>query len=893
MLSCALIHSCGYNDPKSPKPVSSNEFFSIEPWERDESLEEYILGLKKESLGKEFTLQTNMVLGTSNPQFTGMKTRIVIFSLVSGKLLLEEVANDHVLHDALPQRMPLALIPIVRETDSHIFFDFGAGMDKVFSLTDWFFSDVLNTEHAGVENHLSQESIANSFVDQAETKGSRLRISQRGTVSSEEGAVPVHIKYQFTPWKENKAFVNKATEHHHKGQFFRAHPYYSQKESKHIANYAKFDMSKTITFALSSNTPKKYRKPLMDGILYWNKVFGRKVVDVIMAPEGVSAPNYDYNMIQWIDWKEAPFAYADAQLDPRSGEVMNAQIYMPRSFVNYDRKDLQRVLNNLDAGAIGELRDLTQGSDIVKLDAFKNLFQQHRADHKNHGHLCAERADQASEVAHLDEDEFDRVIGYKLVKVAAHEVGHVLGLSHNFAGYLEGTLDDSQRKTIISKLVAGESVAPDFSVGSTVMDYYNFSDSVLIGFLATHSDKPFPYDVEAINSLYYHKETPLDQLVPFCNDLGKWEYVNCKTHASNKNIFKQAEKELNGVEGQIPRALAEILKQPSTSIKTHLDQVKSLAFQFAMRSSMRRAEVLELFSGEKHFVADQSGMSNREHLAKQYEEFGDINRLFPENAPAAVGKRILVAVSRYFSANPELLELLQKQSSVQTMQKFIAEYALYLGFFDLLGFVWHDDVLLDSLQNAETDYQKQVSVLMLNRLANYLSKHEGVEPAIGNVMTSVEFNPEVLKQFTLSKESQVRIMMNKMGIKDSVQLLEGQLKELALKLDLPLVVEPDEGSTELDASQFVVLPAVFSLPSYSYPKPVRLFAARIAASFDPFAHIGFRMLREQYKDVVGTALQGADIETMLSMHQNPKFLKWVHGEHVMMKVLFGNPKEEN
>ena len=37
-------------------------------------------------------------------------------------------------------------------------------------------------------------------------------------------------------------------------------------------------------------------------------------------------------MIQWLNWDQAGYAYADAQMDPRTGQVLHAQIFLPSSF---------------------------------------------------------------------------------------------------------------------------------------------------------------------------------------------------------------------------------------------------------------------------------------------------------------------------------------------------------------------------------------------------------------------------------------------------------------------------------------------------------------------------------------------------------------------------------
>ena len=94
-------------------------------------------------------------------------------------------------------------------------------------------------------------------------------------------------------------------------------------------------------------TPKEYKKAIKEGVLYWNKSFGEDVLDVIDAPHGVSAPDFSHNIIQWVDWKTAGFAYADAQMDPRTGEILHAQVFLTSVFAFSSRTKAQKLLNRL------------------------------------------------------------------------------------------------------------------------------------------------------------------------------------------------------------------------------------------------------------------------------------------------------------------------------------------------------------------------------------------------------------------------------------------------------------------------------------------------------------------------------------------------------------------
>ena len=95
---------------------------------------------------------------------------------------------------------------------------------------------------------------------------------------------------------------------------------------------ARFDLSKPLSFHYSANTPELYVQAVKDGILYWNRAFGTNIIRAEKAPEGVTAPDPRYNIVQWVPWDNAGFAYADILLDPRSGQSQHGQAFMTSVF---------------------------------------------------------------------------------------------------------------------------------------------------------------------------------------------------------------------------------------------------------------------------------------------------------------------------------------------------------------------------------------------------------------------------------------------------------------------------------------------------------------------------------------------------------------------------------
>ena len=68
--------------------------------------------------------------------------------------------------------------------------------------------------------------------------------------------------------------------------------------------------------------------------------------------------------------------------------------------------------------------------------------------------------------------------------IIAHEIGHTLGMRHNFAGSLASPMTAKERATAFNEYVTkGTKITADKVLSSSVMDYLIFSDDVLAGSL--------------------------------------------------------------------------------------------------------------------------------------------------------------------------------------------------------------------------------------------------------------------------------------------------------------------------------------------------------------------------------------------------------------------------
>ena len=124
-------------------------------------------------------------------------------------------------------------------------------------------------------------------------------------------------------------------------------------------------------------------------------------------------------------------------------------------------------------------------------------------------------------------------------EVVAHEVGHTLGLRHNFAGSLYANFDVNEKKELFFEYARSGKAPSHIETTSSVMEYQNFEEAVITGDQMVSRENP-DYDKMVIESLYYGKTFDLRDLPPFCTDSGTDLYLDCKRFDSGNSIYKNS-----------------------------------------------------------------------------------------------------------------------------------------------------------------------------------------------------------------------------------------------------------------------------------------------------------------------------------------------------------------
>jgi hypothetical protein len=220
---------------------------------------------------------------------------------------------------------------------------------------------------------------------------------------------------------------------------------------------------KPIVFWIDNAVPLEYRDAIKEGIVMWNKAFlkagFKDAIEARQMPDDATWDPADirYNTIRWINTVDGYFAMGPSRVNPLTGEILDADIIVDASFVralkNEYRKiiqpnEVQNTQNTTTLTALMQNRLLCANGLNAKdrnVPQQNQGFLRHLSKMAGEYDLCygMEAANQfafGSLAMSLLPDTTPNQIQVKeyinqyLRLIIAHEVGHTLGLRHNFRG---------------------------------------------------------------------------------------------------------------------------------------------------------------------------------------------------------------------------------------------------------------------------------------------------------------------------------------------------------------------------------------------------------------------------------------------------------------------------
>ena len=198
-----------------------------------------------------------------------------------------------------------------------------------------------------------------------------------------------------------------------------------------------------IVYYLDPGTPEPVRSALLDGARWWTEAFRAAGFEdayrVEVLPDSADPMDLRYNVIQWVHRRTRGWSYGASVTDPRTGEILKGHV--------------------------------TLGSRRVRQDYLlaEGLLAPYRDDH--------------TDGFAPENDPMLKMALARIRQLSAHEVGHTIGLAHNFAASTNNRSSVMDYPAPLAR-VQGDSISLADAYDTGVEDW----DKIAVRYAYAHPD---------------------------------------------------------------------------------------------------------------------------------------------------------------------------------------------------------------------------------------------------------------------------------------------------------------------------------------------------------------------------------------------------------------------
>jgi hypothetical protein len=424
------------------------------------------LRIHHSSLEKPF-LYIAAIMETSAPNshYTPFQPRLVKFSQAGNSIVLSDIRphQRYTEEDTLPRI--IAQFPIVQDDADGIEFDFALGMKNVFTIE--------GRTDQGTQSGIFIATPQHSYIAQLTSSNNALSLEHHYTSIWDKQVATIVVRHIFMKDFPTTITPREADTSRVYG-FFVTPPWYEFKSDVPHRYIAHWDIQKPISVALSPNIPLTIRPAIEAAVHNWNTVLGRDVLQVVPNAADLGPLDLRHDItINWVTNDANGTAFGAMMMHPATGQILHGDVMLPSARLKY--------ISNYSGTTVSKFK---------KAQATPDGFES--------AEVCTDMGSNSSQdalpvpsSANLQVNLAQRMIQ----QVVTHELGHVLGLRHNFAGSSQGNLTSKQTMALLTKLIQGEAIDDTKQPSTSIMDY-------LINTERLFMTRPGPYDVAAIQWAY-------------------------------------------------------------------------------------------------------------------------------------------------------------------------------------------------------------------------------------------------------------------------------------------------------------------------------------------------------------------------------------------------------